>query len=138
MAPAMRYLKLTIAYDGTGYAGWQVQPNGVTVQQRLEEAWQSVTAESNRIVASGRTDAGVHALAQVCSIATASELPTVRLVAALNAHLPPEIRVRRVAEAPVNFHAIRDAISTDTNPSPALDAPATPEAVLRAWEQWPE
>ncbi len=105
----MRFLKLTIAYDGTGYVGWQVQPNGISVQQRLEEAWHNVTSESVRIIASGRTDAGVHALAQVCSLTTTSELPTVRLAAALNAHLPEDIRVRQVEVVPVNFHAIRDA-----------------------------
>ena len=57
----MRYLKLTIAYDGTDYVGWQVQDNGITVQQRLEEAWTRVTGETTRITASGRTDSGVHA-----------------------------------------------------------------------------
>ena len=57
----MRRLKLTIAYDGTNYVGWQVQPNGITIQQRLEEAWSGLTGEQIRIAASGRTDAGVHA-----------------------------------------------------------------------------
>ena len=105
----MRYLKLTIAYDGTDYVGWQVQPTGVSVQQRLQEAWHNVTQDSIRIIASGRTDSGVHALGQVCSLATVSALPTERIQAALNANLPEDIRVRTVNEAPVNFHAIRDA-----------------------------
>ncbi|MGI9515529.1 MAG: tRNA pseudouridine(38-40) synthase TruA [Pirellulaceae bacterium] len=105
----MRYLKLTIAYDGTDYVGWQVQPNGVSIQQRLEEAWQNVTRESIRIIASGRTDAGVHALGQVCSLTTESALPVERIQAALNAHLPADIRVSRIDQAAVNFHAIRDA-----------------------------
>ncbi len=107
----MRFLKLTIAYEGTAYVGWQVQPNGLSVQQVLESAWHSVTGETRRITASGRTDSGVHARGQVCSLETASRLPGPRLVAALNAWLPEDIRVLRCAAAPLNFHAIRDAIS---------------------------
>ena len=61
----MRNLKLTIAYDGTDYVGWQVQINGISIQQRLEEAWFSITGEQLRITGSGRTDSGVHALGQV-------------------------------------------------------------------------
>ncbi len=106
----MRFLKLTIAYDGTGYVGWQVQSNGVSIQQVLESAWKSVTGESRRITASGRTDSGVHALGQVCSIETGSDLPSSRVARALNAHLPPDIRVLSATDAAGNFHAIRDAI----------------------------
>lgn len=106
----MRFLKLTIAYDGTDYVGWQVQLNGVSIQQRLEEAWNSVTGETVRITASGRTDSGVHALGQVCSLATESSLPPGSLVRALNAETPFDISVRSVEEAPPGFHAIRDAV----------------------------
>jgi len=106
----MRYLKLTIAYDGTDYVGWQVQDNGVSVQQRLEEGWKKVTTETTRITASGRTDSGVHALAQVCSVVTGSALPTDTLVRALNSETPYDIAVLKVEEAPEGFHAIRDAI----------------------------
>ena len=106
----MRYLKLTIAYDGTRYVGWQVQQNGTSIQQVLETAWQAVTGEALRITASGRTDSGVHALAQVCSLATNSALGTNRLLFALNANLPMDIRVLEVATAPEHFHAIRDAV----------------------------
>ena len=105
----MRHLKLTIAYDGTAYAGWQLQPNGVTIQQRLEEAWTLLTREQLRIIASGRTDAGVHASAQVCSLETASELSCYRTVRGINAHLPDDIAVLKVENAPKGFHAIRDA-----------------------------
>lgn len=105
----MRHLKLTIAYNGTDYVGWQVQPNGIAVQQRLEEAWTAATQEQIRIVASGRTDAGVHALGQVCSVATETELDCSTLVRALNAHSPRDIVVVEVNEAPTGFHAIRDA-----------------------------
>jgi tRNA pseudouridine38-40 synthase len=105
----MRFLKLTIAYEGTGYVGWQLQTNGLSIQQVLESAWHCVTSESLRITASGRTDSGVHALGQVCSLETGSQLPGERLVSALNANLPFDIRVLTAEEAPVNFHAIRDA-----------------------------
>ena len=107
----MRHLKLTIAYDGTDYVGWQVQKNGIAVQQRLEEAWQAVTGEKIRITASGRTDSGVHALAQVCSLQTESRLDAERLTFALNANVPEDIVVLRTEEAPAGFHAIRDAVS---------------------------
>ena len=106
----MRHLKLRIAYDGTEYVGWQVQTNGISVQQRLEEAWLSVTGEKTRITASGRTDSGVHALAQVCSLATDSELPASQIVRALNAETPFDISVLKAEDAVDGFHAIRDAV----------------------------
>lgn len=106
----MRFLKLVVSYDGTDYCGWQVQTNGISIQQRLEEGWTSVTQEKTRITASGRTDSGVHALAQVCSLKTNSQLPPENLVRALNAETPFDISVLRVEEAPAGFHAIRDAV----------------------------
>lgn len=106
----MRTLKLTIAYDGTDYVGWQVQKNGISVQQRLEEAWLKITGESIRITASGRTDGGVHAKAQVCGLKTESPLGFSDLYRALNAETPFDISVLQVEDAPDGFHAIRDAI----------------------------
>lgn len=106
----MRHLKLTIAYDGTDYVGWQVQPNGISIQQRLEEGWFKVTAEKIRITASGRTDSGVHALGQVCSLATESSLPNHQLVRAINAETPFDISVLKIESATPGFHAIRDAV----------------------------
>lgn len=106
----MRFLKLTLAYDGTDYCGWQVQHNGISVQQRLEEGWKKITGETIRITASGRTDGGVHAMAQVCSLATESTITAAKLVRAINAETPFDITVLNVAEAPDGFHAIRDAI----------------------------
>ncbi len=104
-----RFLKLTIAYDGTDYVGWQVQPNGISVQQRLEEAWLSATGEQLRITASGRTDSGVHARGQVCSLATETQLSNRDLVRALNALSPEDIAILQVEDAAEGFHAIRDA-----------------------------
>ena len=121
----MRHLKITIAYDGANFVGWQVQPNGISVQQRLEEAWTKITGEKLRITASGRTDAGVHALAQVCSVATESELENWSLLRAINAETPYEMAVLKVEDAPEGFHAIRDAVEKTycycllyTSPSP--------------------
>lgn len=106
----MRTLKLVLAYDGTAYAGWQVQPGQPTVQQALETAWLHITGETVRVAASGRTDAGVHALGQVVSIDTDTQIPAESIRAALNARLPADIAVRSSEEASPGFHAIRDAV----------------------------
>jgi tRNA pseudouridine38-40 synthase len=100
-----RHFKLTVAYDGTGYGGWQLQPNAVTVQQLIEEALAKVTGHAVRIHGSGRTDAGVHARAQVasCSLVTNHRSPI--LLRALNANLPDDIRILRVQKVSADFHA---------------------------------
>ena len=107
----MRCLKLTLAYDGTAYAGWQKQPGCSTVQGTLEKALARVTGERIVPVASGRTDAGVHALAQVVSLSAETQLAHDVLQRALNANLPQDIAVLDVAPAPEGFHAIRDTRS---------------------------
>lgn len=107
----MRFFKATIAYDGSQYCGWQVQVDRPSVQQTLEAALQRITGESTRIVASGRTDAGVHALGQVISFSSSSRLSADELCRALNANTPRDISVRDLNEAPDGFHAIRDAQS---------------------------
>jgi tRNA pseudouridine38-40 synthase len=106
----MRTLCLKLAYDGTDFAGWQVQPGARTVQATLEAAWQEVTGEAARLSGSGRTDAGVHALGQVASLSSATHLPPLVLQRALNARLPADLVVRQAAEAPPGFHARRDAL----------------------------
>ncbi|HWB09722.1 MAG TPA: tRNA pseudouridine(38-40) synthase TruA [Pirellulales bacterium] len=106
----MRALKLTLAYDGTAYAGWQVQPGQRTLQGTLEAALAKITRETIRVTASGRTDAGVHALGQVVSFDTDSPLRADVLQRALNAELPDDMAVLAAAEAPAGFHAIRDAV----------------------------
>lgn len=105
----MRYLKLTVAYRGTHYCGWQVQTNQLSVQQALENAFTRVTGEKNRLTASGRTDAGVHAIGQVVSVATSTLIPNDKLVQALNSNIPRDISVLSIEDAPERFHAIRDA-----------------------------
>lgn len=107
----MKSYKLVIAYDGAAYLGWQVQATGSTVQGALETALKEVTGESIRATASGRTDSGVHALGQVVSFESATELSPDTLVRALNSKLPFDIRVLTAEHAPDGFHAIRDAVS---------------------------
>lgn len=107
----MRWLQLTLTYDGTRYAGWQVQPGRSTVQQALEGALQQVIGAPVRACASGRTDAGVHALGQVVSVRTDSRLPCAVLLRAVNARLPRDVAVVSVREARPGFHARRDALA---------------------------
>ena len=105
----MRTLKLTLSYDGTAYAGWQKQPDRATVQSVLEETLQRITGEEITTVASGRTDAGVHALGQVVSFQTNSHLTNEVLQRALSAELPEDVAALQLVEAAKDFHAIRDA-----------------------------
>jgi tRNA pseudouridine38-40 synthase len=100
-----RTLKLTLAYDGTGFNGWQIQPGLPTVQGTLAEAIGRITGERVLPQGSGRTDAGVHALGQVASFGLESPIPPRGLLTALNDTLPPAIRVTSVVEVAANFHA---------------------------------
>ncbi len=100
---------LTVAYDGTAYAGWQIQPTEPTVQAVIESAWHEITREQLRVLAAGRTDAGVHALGQVVSLTSESLLSCDDLHRALNAVLPEDVAIVAVEEAPENFHATYDA-----------------------------
>jgi tRNA pseudouridine38-40 synthase len=106
----MRTLKLTIAYDGTNYAGWQFQPGSASVQETLEKAIAQVTGQKVSVLASGRTDAGVHALGQVVGLRTDSTLTADVLRRALNAVLPHDVAVLEVAETPEGFHPTHDAV----------------------------
>jgi tRNA pseudouridine38-40 synthase len=102
--------KLTLAYDGTGFHGWQVQPGLVTVQGTLKEAIARVTGETVLPQGSGRTDAGVHALAQVASFTLEVAIPPPNFLRALNSVLPPSIRITAAEHAPPSFHARHCAI----------------------------
>jgi tRNA pseudouridine38-40 synthase len=107
----LRVLKFTLAYDGTSYVGWQRQPNGVSIQALVEDALAPVEGRPVTVVGAGRTDAGVHALGQVASAKLASPIEPGALERALNARLPPDVRVRAVVEAPSDFHARFSATS---------------------------
>jgi len=101
----MRNLKITLAYDGYEFHGWQVQPGLPTVQGTLREALARISGEDVLPQGSGRTDAGVHALAQVAHCVLRSPIPADNLVVALNDILPVSVRVLRVEEAAPEFHA---------------------------------
>jgi tRNA pseudouridine38-40 synthase len=105
----MRNLRLIVAYDGSDFAGWQVQPGRTTVQGALASAIGRLTGENVLPQGSGRTDAGVHALEQVASFATESVIPIENWLRALNDNLPASIRVLEVSEAAPEFHARHSA-----------------------------
>jgi tRNA pseudouridine38-40 synthase len=105
----MRNLKIVLAYDGSEFSGWQVQPDAATIQGTLASAIGRVTGEKVLPQGSGRTDAGVHALAQVATFATESPIPAQNLVKALNDMLPLSIRVLQASEEPLDFHARKSA-----------------------------
>lgn len=109
--PARRNWKLTLAYDGTDYRGWQIQPGQPTIQGELQAALGRVTGESPLPQGSGRTDAGVHALEQVASFALDAAIPEASLRRALNRTLPAAIRVLEAEAAPEGFHARHSAIA---------------------------
>jgi tRNA pseudouridine38-40 synthase len=110
----MQMWKLVLAYDGTDFHGWQVQPGLATIQGELAAAIERVlgehTGEGTLPQGSGRTDAGVHALAQVASVALQSPIPPPNLVRALNRTLPSAIRVIKATHAPADFHARHSAV----------------------------
>jgi len=101
----MRNIRLTLAYDGSNYVGWQVQPNGPSVQAAVERAVQKLTGEKVRVLSAGRTDSGVHALGQVANFHTESAIPVETFRPALESFLPDDIAVRSADEVPADFHA---------------------------------
>ena len=101
----MRRIRLIISYDGTNYVGWQVQPNGVSVQALLEKALFELTGEQIRVEGSGRTDSGVHAKAQIAHFDTEARMAADKFAIAMNMHLPPDIRVLFSEECDPTFHA---------------------------------
>jgi tRNA pseudouridine38-40 synthase len=104
-----RTLKLTLSYDGSAFHGWQVQPGKPTIQGALAAVLESLTGEKLLPQGSGRTDAGVHALAQVATFTTASDIPTANIRTVFNRRLPPSIRVLAIEEMPQGFHARHSA-----------------------------
>jgi len=105
----MRNIKLTLAYDGTDFSGWQVQPGRLTIQGLLASAIGRLTGENVLPQGSGRTDAGVHALAQVATFATCSPIPVENLAKALNDTLPGAVRVLDAEDTGLEFHARKSA-----------------------------
>jgi tRNA pseudouridine38-40 synthase len=98
-------MKVVLEYDGSGFAGWQQQAHGRTVEAELKRALREVTGIDHKVYAAGRTDAGAHAEGQVVSFETEGRIAPQRLVAALNAHLPKDVSVLSAEVAPEAFHA---------------------------------
>lgn len=107
----MRNIAMLVSYDGTNYEGFQTQPSGLTIQDKLELAIHRLTGETIKLIGSGRTDAGVHAYGQVINFLTSSRIPVERWSLAMNSRLPQDIVVRSAIEVPESFHARRSAIS---------------------------
>lgn len=128
-----RTLRLTLAYDGTAYHGWQVQPAVPTIQRILTDALARILREPVKVVGASRTDAGVHALRQVASFSTTSRLSLLAIRSGVNALLPPDIRVLEVGEAPLGFDARRSARSKRY--AYLIDNRPVPDPLLRryAW-----
>lgn len=105
----MQSFRITLAYDGTDYSGWQYQPGRPTVQGAIEEALQCVAKGASRVIASGRTDAGVHAMGQVAAFRCDTRLAADTLGRALNANTPEDIHIWTIEPVLPSFHPIRDA-----------------------------
>lgn len=100
----MRRVRLVVAYDGTNYCGWQIQPNGITIEEVLNREISRLTREEIRIIGASRTDSGVHALGNVAVFDTASSIPPERMAYALNQRLPGDIVIVRSDEAASDWH----------------------------------
>lgn len=129
----MPRFRLTIEYDGTGFAGWQRQANGPSIQAAIEEAVFGFSGETVRVHGAGRTDAGVHALGQVASVEVAFAHDTATLARALNAQLPEDVRVLAVEEAAPGFHARFSARSKSYRYCIRNGAVATPFERAYVW-----
>lgn len=130
----MRCYKLTLAYDGTEYSGWQIQPNAPSIQQYLQEALTSfLGGETMTVIGSGRTDAGVHALNQIAHFKTEHDINPNRLLLALNGLLPRDIRIKKVELAPLQFHSQYSAIGKEYHYHLYLERVMDPFRRLYSW-----
>ena len=100
----MRRIRIFVAYDGTNYCGWQIQPNGITIEEKLNKALNRLTGEDIRVIGASRTDSGVHALGNVAVFDTESPIPPERFSYALNQRLPEDIVVVKSDEVPFDWH----------------------------------
>lgn len=97
-------VRLTVAYDGTNYCGWQVQPNGVTVEEKLNQALKDLLGEEIAVIGASRTDSGVHALGNIAVFDTASKIPPEKMSYGLNQRLPDDIVIQKSEQVPGDFH----------------------------------
>lgn len=100
----MKRIKLTIAYDGTNYCGWQIQPNGITIEEILNKAISKMTGEEILVIGASRTDSGVHAMGNVAVFDTETTIPAEKIAVALNQKLPDDIVITKSEEVPLDFH----------------------------------
>lgn len=100
----MKRIKLTVAYDGTAYHGWQLQPGAVTIESELNRALTELLGEEIQVIGASRTDSGVHALCNVAVFDTEARIPAEKFSYALNRRLPEDIRIRKSEEAAPDFH----------------------------------
>ena len=100
----MKRVKLTIAYDGTNYCGWQVQPNGITIEEVLNKALKKLTGEDILVIGASRTDSGVHAMGNVAVFDTETTIPTEKIAVALNQRLPEDIVIVKSEDVAPDFH----------------------------------
>lgn len=100
----MNRIKLTVAYDGTAYCGWQLQPNGLTIEEELNKAIEHVTGEKIRVIGASRTDAGVHAKCNIAVFDTESAIPAEKFSYAINRYLPSDIRIFESVAVEADFH----------------------------------
>lgn len=100
----MKRIMLTVAYDGTNYNGWQVQPNGVTIEGQLNKALSELLKEEITVIGASRTDAGVHALCNIAVFDTETRIAPEKIAPALNARLPEDIRIQNSKQVPIDFH----------------------------------
>jgi tRNA pseudouridine38-40 synthase len=124
---------LTIEYDGTGYSGWQRQPNGLAVQQVIEEALYRLLDEKVELRSSGRTDAGVHACGMAAAFQTAANLPLKAFVDGTNRFLPPDIAILEAIEVPVGFKPIGDALAKHYRYTILVTSVRSPLRRFHAW-----
>jgi len=129
----MRTIKLIIEYDGTRYSGWQLQPNGLSIQEVMEGALAKILGAPARLRSSGRTDAGVHARGMVAVFTTESAIPLTAFSDGLNTHLPPDIAVREAQEAEPGFNPRADAVAKHYRYTIFTGRRRSPLARLQAW-----
>jgi tRNA pseudouridine38-40 synthase len=130
----MHCYKLLIAYDGTSYSGWQIQPNGPSIQEHIQNALRIILRNSFiSVIGSGRTDSGVHAKGQVAHFKTEQSIDVQKVLWSLNGLLPVDIRIKQLEEVSTDFHAQYDAIGKEYHYSLSLDRVADPFTRLYGW-----
>lgn len=125
---------MTIAYDGSSYCGWQIQPNGTAIQAKIEEVLHTILRQSVKVIGAGRTDAGVHALGQVAHFLCDLEIDAFRFLVSANGLLPKEIRIKSIEPVPLDFHAQRSATAKIYHYHLCLDRFQSPFQRLYAYQ----